>query len=457
MRYLGLTLIGLALALVGLAAGLYIAADEPLSEEVWKTPGYEPRASYSGPPPPDPMAGIGADEARRVLHETLQEPDPFVRTPRLAEQLAGMGPADVEAILATLTDPTLELGASEYALLTRFWAQQEPEAALRWAAASSPTSFRVAALLPAMEEQARRDPAVALAVLNEMNAVPNPYSAAAQVALVRGWYDGGIGGLEDYIRHLGIGYERQRLMGEFARRAIMRDGPNHIMAWAQSLPDEDHKFKITAYRRVGVELAKLHPQAAVAWCEAVCDGEFGSSVRQVIAQRWAARDGRAAMLWAKSAAPGQERDWAVSGAYRGWWRQDPEAFHAWLLEETENGARIEPWLLPALRNYPAHIAQMGAASIDEALAWAARIPDEQQRWRAYVSVGRIWYKRDPEAASAWIDQSPLDEQGRAAVRALGTRNPYDQPRDQQAADADEGAAASAEASDAEAAPESNPS
>ena len=32
------------------------------------------------------MAGIGADEARRVLHETLQEPDPFVRTPRLAEQ-----------------------------------------------------------------------------------------------------------------------------------------------------------------------------------------------------------------------------------------------------------------------------------------------------------------------------------------------------------------------------------
>ncbi|MGH0029834.1 MAG: hypothetical protein ACQGVC_08590 [Myxococcota bacterium] len=427
MQKIGLALIGVALLVGGFAAGgWYVERQtQPVDESAWTTPKYEKRAHYTPPATPSRLAsGAVADEATRAIREALSGEDRLERTEALAEVLRGLAPEQIPSLQPILEDRRQNLTIADYSLLTWAWAQRDAEAALRWAVRSAPASYRLAALVPAMEELAKRDPAVALEVLAEMNVVPNPDGVPAQVALVKGWYDSGIGGLEDYIRQLGIGYDRQRVMGVYARRAILRDGPNPIMAWAQSLPDEDPKFKLTVYRQVGSELAQLEPQAAVAWCEAVCDGEFGTSVRQLIAQRWAAQDGLAAMAWVKRAEPGQERDWAVSGAYRGWWRLRPDEFDAWLLEETQDGEKIEPWLLPVLRVYPAHTAQRNPEKIPQALEWAARLEDPMLRNRAYVSVARVWSKHDPEAAEAWIAQSPLDEEGREAARTLGTRNPY---------------------------------
>lgn len=449
MQKLALVLIALAVALAGFAAGVYYESGRVAieQEEVWETPTYPARDAYATPTAPRP-GGAGAEQAGAALREALAAKSPFERIERLAAVLEKLGSDDVPAIRALLEDLRVDLGAAEIDLLVRFWAAHDSEAALRWAARESPTGYRVPALVAAMYEQALRDPRVALVVFDEMNKVPNQNAPAAQVALVRGWYDSGEPGLEEYIRHLGIGFERQRVMGIFARTAIARDGPDPIMEWAWSLPDEDHKFKITVFRQVGSELAKLYPEAAVAWCERVCEGEFGSSVRTLIAQRWAAQDGYATMKWLEQAPPGQERKWAVQGAYRGWRRARPEEFDAWFEKTTQDGTAVPEWLVPISAMYPIHIAQE-PGRLEYALGWLPHIPDENLRKRAYISIGRIWFRRDPEAAEAWLQTTPLDESDREAARALGTKNPYAESRSEgaesdtdpglEAGDLDEGA------------------
>lgn len=441
----GLALIGLALLVAGFAGGMYyerelvVQAPEPVV-----IPPYPPRME-SDPSPEAPPADLGDEAALRALREILQVEEPFARAERLARQLGQMGPGDASVIPAVLDERDLDLTNPDYALLIRFWAQQDQERAARWAAFESPVSFRTTAIFPAMEEYAKHDPQGALLLMYEVDQHPNPYSAIGQIALVRGWYDSGVEGLEEYIHALGVGPTQQRAMAAFARRAIMRDGPDAIMAWAASLPEEDHKFKIMVYRQVGSELAQFHPPSAVAWCEAVCDGPFGSSVRTLIAQRWAAQDGHATMEWVKSAQPGVERDWAVKGAQRGWQRERPEEFDAWLVEETKDGTQIERWLAPVIGAYPASIAR-DPDRLEDALAWSKRIEDDEQRWRALVTVARAWYRRDPVAADAWIEQSELDEQGRAAARSPGSKNPYREttPTQEGVEDAESGADATAE-------------
>jgi hypothetical protein len=451
----GLALIGLALLVGGFAGGMYYERElvPHLSQpEPIVIPKYAPRQD-AAPSTYGSSTDMGAEAAQQALREVLRETDPFLRTEHLAQELGRLGPGDVAAIPPILEDRTLDLSNPDYALLVRFWAQQDPTAAARWAATESPFSFRGTALVPAMEELAQRDPQAALGLMYDLDRFPNPYSAIAQVALVRGWYDGGGEGLEDYIYGLGVGQVRQRAMAAFARRAIMRDGPDEIMRWAASVSDDDKKFKIMVFRQVGSELAKLHPQAAAAWCDAVCEGPFGGSVRTLVAQRWAAQDGKAAMEWVKNAPPGIERDWAVQGAERGWWRERPDEFDAWLNEVTQNGTHVEPWLAPALYEYPAWIAR-DPERIQEALAWASRIQDKEKHWRALVATARRWYKVDPEAADAWIEQSELDEEGRAAARATGTPNPFKtdagDPGESEGDEAQADAAGADEAADAQA-------
>ena len=418
----GLFLIGLAVLVLGFAGGMYYERElVPHQPEPVVIPPYEPRTQAAPPGAGEPNADLGAEAARRDLSEILGETEPFARAEHLATKLKALGPGDTSAILAVMQDPKLDLTAPDYALLVQRWAQLDVTAAARWAAYESPTAQRGAVIYPAIEELARRDPQAALGLAIEVDRIPNSYSTLMQLALVRGWYDGGKEGLEDYIYNLGVGPIQQRAMVAFARRAIMRDGPDKIMHWATSLPDQDKKFKIMAFRQIGSELATLQPQAALAWCEAVCDGPFGNSVRSLIAQRWAAQDGYATMAWLEKTPAGTERDWAVEAALRGWMSTRPQEFDAWLNKQTQNGSHIERWLTPAVGQYPAFLVRdPERPEIEDALAWASRIEDPQQRWRSLVTVARVWYKRDPEAANAWIEQSELDEKGRAAAR--GTLN-----------------------------------
>jgi hypothetical protein len=365
----------------------------------------------------DPAEGAaitapGSDEPRPPIEEVLREPDPFARAARLATLLPALGPEAVPEARIALKAGS-HLGSVEQELLVRYWATHDPESATQWATVSSPLGYRLALTVVAVELWARADPERALKQVQALGPGRGPNLEAAEIALVRGWFDSGDPGLWRYIRDLGLTNERQRALGIFARKMIQRDGPDAIVRWTEAIPDVDQRFKLAAFRQLASELTQWDPAAGVAWCDAHCEGPFGDNVREMVATRWAARDGLPAMRWLSTAPEGKSRDEAVRAAFRSWQRKDPEGLFQWM---TERGieASEEAWFRPVVGLYAMAISWEDPLG---ALEWAERIEDEEKRKRAVVTILRRWRDRDEAAAEAWLERSSLSEEAREEVRA----------------------------------------
>jgi hypothetical protein len=316
-----LAAVGLILGAVGFGLGYYSASFSVASAGATQSPELSP------------------GQSREALLQAIGETDPFVRAIRLGILLPTLSPEAVKDARWLLEDSTSHLGAAEVELLMRFWAIHKPEGAGRWALTMAPLDFRTSAIVAAFETWAKTDPDAAVQQL--MLASAGWGKGPGQSAFIRGWYASGLPGLEDYIRAMGVGFDRQRTLGVLARAIIHRDGIEAAMNWAESIPDEPWRYKIAAYRWLGSELAKVDLEAAVAWCERHCeDQKYGLNLRERVALLWAYKDGQAAMKWVASAPPGTERDLAVRAAFRGWRREDQEGLFRWIEAETRRGAPV---------------------------------------------------------------------------------------------------------------------
>ncbi len=225
---------GFALAAIGLVLCLPVACS--------------PDSQTPPPTLPGPPATPRDGESRQAILEVLRDPEAFARARRLSTLLPTLGPEAVPEVRRALENPAVDRGAVEIALLVRFWATHDPASAASWALARSPLGFRAAALVPAIEAWATADPRAAHAWTRSIPAGAAANSELAQVALVRGWFDSGHPGLENYTRDLGPSFERQRALAALARKTIQRDGPSTVMRWAEALPDEPKRFKLAAFR-----------------------------------------------------------------------------------------------------------------------------------------------------------------------------------------------------------------
>ncbi len=149
----------------------------------------------------------------------------------------------------------------------------------------------------------------------------------------------------------------------------------------------------------------------MAWCEKHCDGPFGDTVRQLVATRWAARDGQAALEWLSKAPEGRDRNRAVISAFRRWWQKDVgESASRWL--ESIGIEGFQPWMAPAVAVYAPHLAHTDP---QKALEWAP-FAEEDRKTSVLIGIARNWRQHDAAAADAWIDRSPLNEEQRAKAR-----------------------------------------
>lgn len=351
--------------------------------------------------------------------EALQEKDPIARVGRLAAALQALGPQAAVEAQEILAEPQFDYGVGELELLVRVWAKSDAPAATDWALRAAPEGCPLSTIVPAIEEWALQDPRAAAEAVRKATRVRGPTSTPAELALVRGWFASGEPGVDEFIRDMGIGFERQRALSTLCSKMIERDGPESVQRWAEGIPDDDPRFKLAAFRQVGSELAKVDVEAAIAWCDEHCDGPYGSNVRTQIAIRYVPSDPEAAMAWLASVPPGIERDYAVRGGYGAWLRRDRDAARDWV---TEKGIDwVEPWFVPAVGRYA-----MARAMVDPeaAIEWAALIPDEEKRELAYITIFKHWRYRDEAEALAWLQESPLSEEARE--KAL-VRDPLELP------------------------------
>ena len=148
-----------------------------------------PNAGVSGPVESETMpAGETLnDVVREALADVIRDEDAFSRARRLGILLPTLGPELVPAVKQTLEDPTLDLGATEFELLLRYWATHQGEDASRWAVEQSPTAYRAASVFASLGLWAEADPQASLAAARQWTQRPD-VREAIQIALVLGWF-----------------------------------------------------------------------------------------------------------------------------------------------------------------------------------------------------------------------------------------------------------------------------
>lgn len=367
-------------------------------------------------PPSVGAPGSASDTgAQQSLSEILNEREMYARVGKLAERLSTLGPEGVEEARQLLLNQDDNMGGAENVLLVRYWAMHEPVDAARWAMLRAPLGYRLAVTLPAMEVWAMNDPYEAQLQVEALSMMPNANLIAADMGLIRGWFQSDKPGLEAYIRGLGLGQERQRALRILARQAIKTHGAEWAAKWPPALPDDDEKFKLGAHRQFAIELGKTHVEVAKAFCAAHCDDpKYGDGIMKYVAQNWARRDGAAAMAWVKSQKPGPQRDLAVEWGFTGWLQSNPSEVTEWL--ESMGPTDIEPWLRPLLEMFAVRRAKEDPL---RGLTWAAAIEDDTERSRTMRTIAMNWRRIDPDAADAWLADSPLSEEDRESVRFYG--------------------------------------
>jgi hypothetical protein len=401
-----------AAALASLAALLLAGCDASRAPQQTEAPA-KPQAIAPGE--------TLSDLVRNALTEIAQDPDSYSRARRFGALLPTLGPELVPAVQATLENPRFDLTAMDVDLLVRYWATHQPAEAASWAALESSPTFRGAALSTALIEWTKRDPEAAVAVAWPWAEEFTALSADIHRSVVRGWFaKGDPPELRAFMQGLGIGIPRQRTLAAYAREVIKARGVESMLAWADSLPDEDPDYKLDVYRQTIGLLERFDPEAARRWCDAHCDGPYGKNVRTILAGRWALRDPRAAFGWLAQAPANWERDAALRIVFGEWQGRDRAGALAFMAEHTQAGPKgaLESWVEALVPVYALTLSEVSPA---EAVAWAERITLVKEREWALIQIARTWRRLDEAAAESWLASSPLSEEAREKARSPGPK------------------------------------
>ncbi|MDJ0851813.1 MAG: hypothetical protein QNK04_25830 [Myxococcota bacterium] len=412
-----------ALLVAALSGLLLVACDsqpppEPRPDE--PEPGEPTPAAIAPLPQLDPEQALdpAALAAAEQIADVMLDPDPFSRARRLVTLLPSLGPEGALGAERALRDKKFQStrGGTEIELLARFWATHEPEAACTWALTRAVAGYRLSAIFAALSQWAAIDPLAARVAVERWEKDRHDVTDIVQIALVHGWFEADPEELGRSILELGMGHERQRKMANYTRLLVERQGPDAAERWATSLPDDDEALKRNAHSQLAAALTAYDLAAALRFCEAHCDGPYGRDLHYVIAVNWARRpDGDRALEWLSTLPEGMERNGAIRNAFSTWAMLHPEAASRWMVARFtgEEGER-EPWLQLVVPGFALIVMQERSPA--EAIAWAQRIEDEEQRKKLLIRITRAWRWRDEAAAEAWLAESPLSEKERERAR-----------------------------------------
>jgi hypothetical protein len=162
-------------------------------------------------------------------------------------------------------------------------------------------------------------------------------------------------------------------------------------------------------------MATADAEAAIAYCDIHCDEPYADSARSRLADRlgWLGL-GERAIAWVEASedANPAERTLAGRAAYTLWFQKDRNAALAWADEAREKYAD-EAWFREIGRFV---LAMRTRFDPESALEWITMLPAGPDQEEAMITIGRHWRGRDENAADAWLESSPLDDEARAKAR-----------------------------------------
>jgi hypothetical protein len=351
-------------------------------------------------------AGVSIEEHWADL---LEIEDGLERTAAMAQFVTTLEPEDVEAVRELATNRYRRQRAIEDLLLISFWTRHDPQAVIETTMRSR-APFAGAARVDGAWHWASIDPLAAIA------AVPTDEPELVR-SLVRGWYDSGKPGLDDFVLSQGTHTPGQMLITKYARELRHDGGAKAVIDWMDSVRDRsdvEDLVVVHVHRKGLAELAVADPAAALAYCEEHCGEPYAESAIAVLSERLGKLgEGPRALSWLtqKEVTDPTQRGNAVRFAFRAWLLQEREAALAWA-DQALPRYTGQPWF-SRLASLVREVYTRREP--EKALLWVQDLPEREQE-AALITIAHQWLQTDREAAEVWLAGSPLDEAARDQAR-----------------------------------------
>jgi len=333
--------------------------------------------------------------------------DRAARTATVLQHLDAENVAEAAAVYDRLVNILDEQDIRPFAIA---WARFDPAAALDHTLGWRYPDKREAGASAVIEGWAMRDPAEALREYEKAKARIPSISEALFLDMLTGWLYSGEGGLVEYLAGLSSRTQELGLVRVVAK--LIRSGDaDTAMHWVDSVVQNDAyelKFRKQAFRRGVRMVGRADPELAAAWAMEHEGQPYAADAARIVAGRWGAQDGPAAMQWVRDLQREELPELAIREAFRGWMQSDREGAIAWLESET-----LTAFHDPAITFYTKGLADRDP---EGAIVWCERILASDRQLRCLKSTAEKWFEKNPTAAEAWLQQSSLDEETRRAAR-----------------------------------------
>ena len=236
-------------------------------------------------------------------------------------------------------------------------AQEDPEAALAWAKATSPLDGRTQHIASAIKGMITKDPA-----------------AAADAAM---------GEIEDLE-------QRNDVLSSIVSFWAQKD-PQTALVWLDGQSSSEIKTK--GYELVATQIAATDPLAAIQLIEKNL-GSTGQSALSGIISQWANKDFDAAKNWFTSQ-PNPATFAAIFPTILDAWAQRAPSEAAEFLTNLPLGMSPNNKFLSVAKEW-------GASDRDAALTWAESLEDRSQRNSAMFGIYGQWASQDPQGAASQL-------------------------------------------------------
>jgi len=358
-----------------------------------------------------PEAASAPEDMGASVRAALAEGDQLERIGQLASLMEHVDSENLPAVQAVYDRLLAVADRCDIRSFVSAWARFDPAGALVHSAAWRYKRKQEIGVEEAIHAWALRDP-LAARLAYEQIALDYPgLGEAAFRSLVTGWVHSGEGGLIPYVASLEP-MPKSTATGLAVGALSRKGGADAIQPWVEAiLADEAHdrNFKMSAFRRGARTIARWDPERAAAWAMQHAGNDYAEDGPRIVAEGWADRDGAAALEWLRGLPAGESRDEAVLSAFIQWFKWDALGAEQWL-----SAATLTAFHDPAVNGYA---RRLDSSAPEQAVRWCERILGSERRQGCLKTAATEWYRRDAVAAEAWLQQSPLDEEARRAVRA----------------------------------------
>lgn len=346
-------------------------------------------------------AATRGEKAIAKMQELMLLTDPLERNKAWLDFLNKMDPAEFEGVVADFRGSGLtDAHMAEYSMLLTAWAKRDPLQALAYAEQNTGNRFARNTILTSW---AASDPDAALAWAKAHHEDKEGEGNPWMIGVIQGIAASDPVRASQLLAGMPFSEERGEALAALMPH-LLAQGSDAAQKWAESITDD--QLKQGAIARVAEALAAKDPAGTAAWL-AKNPGEASDRSMDDVISTWMEKDKDAAVAYYKGLPAGDMRTSALRGVANTMAMQDPRAAAAFL---DANAADADDGVY---QQFSWHA--FGQAP-DLAMNYISKIGDAREQERMYGRMLDGWYRRDPDAATTWMNGNQLPQNVRSRMQ-----------------------------------------